>query len=260
MLRAVLVDDEPLALRRLEIALMSQSDVRIVGKVNDARNANALIADIEPDLLFVDIQMPGMSGLDLVDAIKPEKPPAVVFVTAYERFAVDAFENGAVDYVLKPIDEQRLAKAVNRARRARQNMDAEDQIAELRSVVQLLRQNAISQAEASDECDLWVATNGKSLRVPIAQVQCFQAAGDYVKIVTSDAEHLHYDSLRALEKRLDPSRFVRVHRSSIVALPHVVSLTRTRYGGLRIALENGRIVQCSRSNRAIVEQKLGKVG
>lgn len=260
MLRAILVDDEPLALRRLEIALAGIDSCEIVGKASDGDQAGKLIAELKPDVIFVDIQMPGMTGLELVESLEGERPPVVIFVTAFEQFALDAFDSGAVDYVLKPIDDERLAKAITRAQTSRMSFDAEEQIIDLRKAVELLRNNRDDRADSQFLDDIWISGRGTSYRVPVRDIRMFEAAGDYVQLHTAEREHLHYDSLRSLEERLDPDRFMRVHRSAIVALPFVESVERASYGRLTLHLDNGKKARCSRAARGAVQERLVQGG
>ena len=259
-MRALLIDDEPLALRRLEIAIQSVGDCEIVGKAQDGETARDLIAETRPDLLLVDIKMPGLTGLQLVEAIEMPVPPAVIFVTAFEQFAVKAFESGAVDYILKPVDETRLAQAIERARVARLTLDADQRLSELRGVVKALQEARQAQEADPYEDELWISHRGMSVRIGVKDVQMFEAAGDYVKVHTAEQDYLHFVSLRSLEERLDPNRFMRIHRGAIVALPYISGVARSAYGGLNVNLESGAIAKCSRSCRAQLQARLGVSG
>lgn len=258
-MRAILIDDEPLALRRLEQALANNPDCKIVGTSRGGEEALALVAREQPELVFVDIQMPGLNGLELVDALDMPEPPIVIFVTAFQQYAIDAFHSGAVGYLLKPIDEKRLAETLARAREAHEGADARRKIAELRDAVQRLRdEQGRAQSEGTDDV-IWVSHRGMSLRIPWREVRQVKAAGDYVSIVTADAEFLHLDSLRSLEDRLDPDRFMRVHRSAIVALPFIESLERASYGRFKLNFDNGEEAFCSRTHGMKLRQRLGMI-
>ena len=246
-LRIVIADDEPLALRRMEIALAEMPDVEIVGTASDGEQALQLINALSPDIVLLDIRMPELSGLQLVEALDHPSPPAVIFITAYDTFAVEAFREGAVDYLLKPLDENRLRIAIERAQRALTTRDAGERISELRTALESLRREEALREKADYEEYLWVSARGHVIRVPVNDVHWFEAEGDYVLVHSADRSHLIHDSLRDLEGRLDPRRFLRVHRSAIVRMQSVVGLDRLDFGAVRLRLVNGAEVPVSRS-------------
>ena len=256
-MKAALVDDEPLALRRLEQAIQGNPHCKVVATSRGGPDALEMIARTKPDLLFVDIQMPGQTGLELVEALDVSVLPIVIFVTAYEQYAIAAFDSGAVGYLLKPIEETRLAETIERAIEKRAGVDAKKQVEELRNAVQLLREEQSNRGTNEIDAALWINHRGKSLRIPLRDVRQFKAAGDYVSVVTQDAEYLHYDSLRSLEQSLDGKRFMRVHRSAIVALPFVESIERARYGRLKLVFDHGGEAFCSRTHRNELYNRLG---
>jgi len=255
-LRIVIADDEPLALRRLQIALDSMPQVDIVGSATDGEQALELINVLSPDIVLLDIRMPELSGLQLVEALDHPSPPAVIFITAYDSFAVEAFREGAVDYLLKPLDEDRLRIAIERAQQALETRDASQRIAELRdALVALQLEEAAREKPAFDEF-FWVSSRGHVIRVPVNDVHWFEAEGDYV-VIHSDRNHLIHDSLRDLESRLDPQRFLRVHRSAIVCIRSVVGLERSDFGAVRLRLVDGAEVAVSRSYKKTTLAALG---
>ena len=255
-MRVVIADDEPLALRRLQIALDTMPDVEIVGVADDGKQALDLIDRLSPDIVLVDIRMPEMSGLELVDALDHPSPPAVIFITAYDSFAVEAFREGAIDYLLKPLDEDRLRIAIERAQLALQTRDASQRIAELREALTSLQREEAAREKPAYEEYIWVSSRGQVVRVPVDDVHWFEADGDYV-IIHADRNHLIHDSLRDLESRLDPQRFLRVHRGAIVCIQSVVGLDRSDFGAVRLRLVDGAEVAVSRSYKKATLAALG---
>ena len=255
-LRAIIADDEDLALRRLALALRSIEQVDLVGTARDGPSALELIRERRPDLVIIDIQMPGLSGLQLVDALDLPSPPEIIFVTAFDRFAAQAFDQGIVDYVLKPIGEERLRRAITRAQERLRSRDTEQRLAELRQFVAKLADHAESGREGGYGKDLWINDRGIVVRLPVGNVSWFEAAGDYVVVHASELNYVIYDSLRALEARLDPKQFRRAHRSAIVRLGAVAGLERLKFGALRLRLSNGNAVGVGRTYRKSVEEAL----
>ena len=256
-LRIVIADDEPLALRRLQIALSDMPEVEIVGIAGDGHSALELIQRLSPDIVLLDIRMPEMSGIQLVEALDHPSPPAVIFVTAYDSFAVEAFREGAVDYLLKPLDTERLRVAIDRARVSLQTRDASQRIAELRDALTSLQREEADRDKPAYEEYLWVTSRGHVIRVPVSDVLWFEADGDYVMIHSEGRDHLIHDSLRDLETRLDPQRFLRVHRSAIVCIPSVTGLEKSDFGSLRLRLANEATVPVSRSYKKATLAALG---
>ena len=255
-MRVVIADDEPLALRRLQIALDAIPDVEIVGVADDGKQALDLIDSLSPDIVLLDIRMPEMSGLELVDALDHPSPPAVIFITAYDSFAVEAFREGAIDYLLKPLDEDRLRIAIERAQLALATRDASQRIAELREALTALQREEAAREKPAYEEYIWVSSRGQVIRVPVDDVHWFEAEGDYV-VVHADRNHLIHDSLRDLESRLDPQRFLRVHRGAIVCVQSVVGLDRSDFGAVRLRLVDGAEVAVSRSYKKATLSALG---
>jgi len=255
-LRIVIADDEPLALRRLRIALDEMPQVEIVGSATDGQQALEMINALSPDIVLLDIRMPELSGLQLVEALDHPSPPAVIFITAYDSFAVEAFREGAVDYLLKPLDEDRLKLAIERAQQALETRDATQRIAELRDALVALQLEEASREKPAYEEFLWISSRGHVIRVAVNDVHWFEAEGDYV-VIHTDRTHLIHDSLRDLESRLDPQRFLRVHRSAIVCVRSVVGLERSDFGALRLRIADGSEVPVSRSYKKTTLAALG---
>ncbi len=200
MLHVLLVDDEPLALRRLETLFGDIDDAEVVGTASTGEEAEARIAKLRPDLVMLDISMPQKSGIRVAADLVADPRPEIIFVTAFEQYAPDAFEVDAADYLLKPVRFDRLRQAVERARRRRAMRDAADRIA-----------NA-PPTDAREEA-IWVQVASGNLRLPVAQIEWVEAARDYVLLHTATRSYIHRISMTALEQLLDPAQIMRVHRS-----------------------------------------------
>ena len=229
-LRALIVDDEPLARRRLRTLLKAEADLDIVGECEDGASAIAAARRLAPDLLFLDVQMPGLDGFDVIEALGPSARAAVIFVTAYDEYALRAFEVHAVDYLLKPFDRARLRQAVARARALRVN--AADVGRRLLALV------ADVTAHRSLE-RLIVKSRGRVYFVRADEIDWIEAAGHYLVLHVAREQHVIRESITALEQRLDPDRFVRIHRSIIVNIDRVKALAPTFHGEYELELRDG---------------------
>ncbi|MFT4025909.1 MAG: LytTR family DNA-binding domain-containing protein [Novosphingobium sp.] len=241
MMRALLIDDEPLALRRLTLTLDQFDDVEIVDSTTSARRAVVLIRDLRPDVVFLDIAMPGLSGFDVIDRLPPGQRPAVVFATAFGEHAVQAFGVDAVDYLLKPVAPDRLRQAVDRVHLwlAARNMTHAGEMG--------YDQPEGSAASSAGEDSLWAHRHQKFVRIPLDQIVWIEAEGDYVQIHAKEGGGLMRTTLSALHAKLDPVRFIRVHRSAICRTSEITGLQRKPTGALRLSLSNGDWVPVGRS-------------
>jgi two-component system LytT family response regulator len=248
-IRTFIVDDEPPARRRLVELLEREPDIEVAGAFGDGSEARAAIAKEKPDLLFLDVQMPGLDGFELLDRIKGEPKPILVFVTAYDSYALKAFEVRALDYLLKPFSDERFEAALARARervRSRQREALGESVLALVGPSQ--RQNYVSR--------LVVRNRGQVLFLDVSDVEWIEAAGVYATIHEGGREHLVRESLTAIEARLDPARFARIHRSAIVALDRVSELRLDDRGGCRVVLRDGTLLPLSRRQREVLEERL----
>lgn len=229
-IRALLVEDEPLAARRLKRLLRGEPDVRVVGAYGDAASAKGAIATLAPDLLFLDVQLPEADGLTLLQGLPTEQRPAVIFVTAYERYAVPAFAHEAVDYLLKPIDPERFRAAVARARRRLGVRDT-------------------SAASGAPLARLLVRERGRAFFVRVDEVDWLEAAGNYVRLHVGRTTHRVRLPLATLEARLDPRAFRRISRSRIVQLDRIRELQPWFHGDGLVILTSGARLRLSRRYR-----------
>ncbi|MGE0442220.1 MAG: LytR/AlgR family response regulator transcription factor [Gemmatimonadales bacterium] len=237
-IRAVIADDEPPARRKLRALLGRWPEIEIVGEAGDGLEAVAVVERHRPELLFLDIRMPELDGFEVLRSLDPERRPQVVFVTAYDAFAVRAFEVGAVDYVLKPVAPDRLATAVERAA-DRINRDVP---APLEPLLE-----AVGRETRLDR--FLVRSLDRLLVIDVTEVRWIEAAGNYVKLQTASGRHLVRGTLRSLEARLDPTRFVRIHRSTLVALPEVHRFEPAGHGDYHAVLRSGDRLTLSRRFR-----------
>jgi two-component system LytT family response regulator len=246
-IRALIIDDEPYARERVRRLLGEDRDIEVVGECPDGFRAVEAIRRLEPDLLFLDVVMPGKDGFEVLDEVSAPAP-AVIFLTAFDSFAVRAFEACALDYLLKPFDEERFARAVRRAKDALAARAADDGARVARplstSVGPLLR--------------LVVRTNGRIRFVKTADIAWIAAEGNYACVHAGGQSYLVRETLSALEVQLDPQRFVRIHRATIVNLDRVRELEPLFNGQHAVLLDDGTRVTLSRRYRAHLERVLGR--
>ncbi|MFO1210684.1 MAG: LytTR family DNA-binding domain-containing protein [Amaricoccus sp.] len=243
-LRVLIVDDEPIARRRLARLLRPIADVAVVGEAGDVAAAVASTRRLAPDLLLLDIQMPGGDGFDVIDRLGREAPP-VVFVTAFDHHAIRAFDLEAVDYVTKPVEAPRLAQAIARARAAAAARGHDERVAELLATVETLRRS-LRAGEPTQQA-LWVRDGPRHRRLPLGDIGHIEAEGDYVRIHEGGRSHLVSDSLAAMEARLAPLGFVRIHRGTLVRREAIVAVERAGYGALAVSLDDGARLRVGRS-------------
>jgi two-component system LytT family response regulator len=261
-LRVLIVDDEPLARQRLEDLLHQEADVEIVGTADNGDDAVQAIRDWKPDLLFLDVQMPGKTGLDVVREIGADAMPATVFVTAYDQYALKAFELAAVDYVVKPFDDERFEQAFRRARR----MIELEEVGRLRSQLLAVLQGGGPPTTAAPSGDgarpeylerIAVETKGQVRVVPVKQIDYIMASGPYAELYVGEKRYIIRERMQTLEERLDPARFFRIHRSAIVRLDLVETLLRNPGGDYALQLKGGVRLKVSRSRFEELERRMG---
>jgi two-component system, LytTR family, response regulator len=260
----LIVDDEVLSRRGVEIRLRAEDDFEIVAQCANGREALAAIVQYKPDLVFLDIQMPGMSGFEVLARLPQETLPLVVFITAYDQYAIQAFEARAIDYLLKPIDDARFAAALTRIRehvRARSPAGQRDRlmqiIAEITGCGELVLDEVLVHGRKAIQTRhpevLPIRQGRETVRVPVASIAWVDAAGDYMCIHAGGDTHILRGTMKQLEEILDPKLFQRVHRSTIVNLRLVRSLRAHMNGEYFLTLEGGHELKLSRSYRDKVE-------
>ncbi|PRP98335.1 LytR/AlgR family response regulator transcription factor [Enhygromyxa salina] len=233
-IRTLLVDDEPLALSSLRAVLSHDPELEVVGECTDGPAALSAIAALRPDLVFLDIEMPGMDGLEVARRIAGESPPVVVFVTAYDDFALDAFEAHALDYVLKPFTDRRLLQSLRRAKAAARSRNLEDLSGRLLEFVR-----AAAPPPRRHLQRVVIQEPGRARIVMADEIDWIGGAKNYAELHTARGVFLHRQSMDALEQALDPSAFVRIHRSTIVRVDRVLEVI-AEAGGRRLAVLRDR--------------------
>ncbi len=263
-IRTILVDDEPLALRGLKIRLDKFEDIEIIGTCSNGREAVKSIKELKPDLVFLDIQMPGFDGFSVLRSLVGEAEiPLVVFVTAFDQYALDAFEAHALDYLLKPVEEERLAEAITRVREAIAQRIAIEQNARLVELIEGMEQppkealTALLEkpTETHDQRfdpHLRIKDRGHITIVSVSDVEYIDAAGDYMCIHVGEKTHILRETMKTMEKRLDPKIFQRIHRSTIVNLDKVREVKPHSNGECFLTLEGGTELKVSRSYKDVV--------
>jgi len=261
-IRTILVDDEPLAIQGLELRLQEYDDVEIIDKCSNGREAIRAIKTHKPDLVFLDIQMPGFDGFSVVQGLMEVEPPLFVFVTAYSDHAIRAFEAQAMDYLMKPVEPSRLADTLDRVRQRLTEKRGAEEVEKLKEVLAEVAPDAADEMAASS-VDGEMASNrfeklinikdrGQIFRVDVDTIERIDAAGDYMCIYTGDNTLILRETMKDLEKRLDPRRFQRVHRSTIVNLDLVKQVKPHTNGECFLVLDSGAQVKVSRSYRDVV--------
>lgn len=236
-LGALIVDDEPLARRRLRALLKDEKGIEVVGEAGDGALAVAEARRLRPDVMFLDVQMPGLDGFDVIAALEPSRCPAVVFVTAHDKYALKAFDVHAIDYLLKPFDRQRLHHAVTKVRAL--SLGAPDVTRRLLAVVADIRASRPLER-------IVVKSKGRVYFVRAADLDRIEAAGHYLTLHIGREEHVIRGTIAEMTSRLDPERFVRVHRSTIVNLDQIKELLPSFHGEYVVVLRDGTRVSSSR--------------
>jgi two-component system, LytTR family, response regulator len=238
-LRALVVDDEPLPLQRIVELVGQQSELALVATATDGRGALDAIVEHQPDVVFLDIQMPELDGFQVISALDDEQLPAFVFVTAYDEYAIRAFEVDAIDYLLKPVSRERFAASVTRVLNRRRG--EESSLAAMRALA------ARAAEQRRTPVTRFVARRGgKHYFVPLADVEWIEADGNYVRLHTGDRSHLIRETMKALEAKLDPDAFVRIHRSAVVSIARVASIEAREHGDYLLRMRNGAKLLSSR--------------
>jgi two-component system LytT family response regulator len=266
-IRVMLVDDEPLAIRGLKLRLQEFPEIEIIGECANGREAVREIKAHSPDLVFLDIQMPGLDGFGVVRALIGAPAPLIIFVTAYDKYAIDAFEANALDYIVKPVEDERLKDAIHRARDAiktRAAASRESRLVELLAslsdedrdqIKELIQDPSWTNKERYSE-RLSFKDGSKVVMLNADDIDWIDAAGDYMCIHAAGKTHIIRETMKTLQQRLDPARFQRIHRSAIVNVKKVKELHPHSNGEYFVILENGSELKLSRSYKDVVARFL----
>lgn len=248
-MRVIAVDDEPLARERVTALVQHTTGLELVGEAGNGLEALDLITTLSPDLVFIDVEMPELSGFGVVSALRGERLPAIVLVTAYDKYALQAFEVGVIDYIQKPVTPQRFAAAVERARAQRQRQSPEHAAALLANAVDLERSRGARTR--------FVVRRGNSHQfVPVEQVEWIDVADNYLQLHAGTRTHLYRGTMKEVEDELDPAKFVRIHRCVMVAIDRIAAIQSQDGGGYLVQLTDGTALRTSRAYAANVRALL----
>lgn len=253
VLKILVVDDEQIARRRLIRLLRAIEGVEIAGEAFDVASAVEAATRLEPDLVLLDVQMPGGNGFDVIEQLGSRSPP-VIFVTAFDHHALRAFEIEAVDYVTKPVEPERLSTALRRARTAIAERSREERIGDLLATVETLRRSL--RENQSPARFFWVKTRGSQQRIGIETIDYVEAERDYVRLHAGGQSHLVSENMSAVEARLAAHGFLRIHRSTLVRRDAVAQLVQGRYGAWSLKLHDGTELKVGRTYGAAVRTAL----
>jgi len=252
-IRALIVDDEPLARERMRSLLDVESDVDVVGEASNGLEAVDAIVSRSPDLVFLDVRMPKLDGFEVIDAVGPDRMPAVVFVTAYDQYALRAFEVQALDYLVKPFDRDRFQGTLKRVRRQMESVETGDLSRKLLALVGNLKNDRPARTER-----LVIKSGGRLFFLRVDEIDWIEAAGNYVRLHVGAEGHLLRETMTAIEGRLSSETFFRIHRSHIVNIERIKELQPWFNGEYVVMLRNGTKLTLSRGYRERLQERLGR--
>jgi two-component system, LytTR family, response regulator len=255
-IRAVIADDERLAREKIRILLASESSVDVVAECSNGRQTVAAIRNLRPDMLLLDIQMPGLDGFAVLGELSLDEMPQVIFTSAYDQYAVRAFEAHALDYLLKPFDQDRLHAAIERARAEIQRCKDQYLTNRVLEFLSGVGANKLPIPEFDER--LTIRTNGRVLFLNLKEIQWIEAAANYVRLHTGKDSYLFRETISRISERLNPSHFVRIHRSVIVNVTKIKELIPVNSGEYVVVLYSGKELSCSRGYRANLQPLIAK--
>jgi len=256
-IKTLIVDDEPLARRNLRVLLERDPQIEILDECRNGREAVKAINTLSPDLIFLDIQMPEMDGFDVLARVGPEHIQAIIFVTAFDQYALKAFDVHALDYLLKPFDDERFARALERAK----SQIAAREINQLSERLLALLEERETERKGSNPDEryltrLMIKASSRMMLLKVDEIDFIEADGNYAKLHAGRKTHLLREKMNDLEGRLDPAKFVRIHRSVIVNLERIKEMHPHFNGDYVVVLEDGRQLRLSRTRREQLEARL----
>lgn len=256
-IRTLIVDDEPLARRNLRVLLEKDPQIEILDECRNGREAVKAINTLSPDLIFLDIQMPEMDGFDVLERVGPEHIQAIIFVTAFDQYALKAFDVHALDYLLKPFDDERFTHALQRAK---SQIEARQMNKLTQRLLALLDERATERSDALQQKNyltrLMIKASGRVMLLKVEDIDFIEADGNYAKLHVGRKSHLLREKMHDLEGRLDPAKFVRIHRSIIVNLDRIKEMHPHFNGDYIVVLEDGRKLRLSRTRRENLDARL----
>lgn len=252
LIRVLLVDDEPLAREMIREMLRDDSEAEIVGECVNGREAVEMIQTLTPEVIFLDVQMPEVGGFEVLEALKAKQMPHVIFVTAYDQYAVRAFEVHALDYLLKPFDRERFAASWQRAKA----QILRDRNGKLDQRILAILEELKAGAKYLER--LVIKSGGRIFFLEVDEIDWIEAEGNYVSVHKNGKAHLLRETISSLESQLDPKKFIRIHRSSIVNIQRIKELQPWFHGEYRVILQDGTQLTLSRNYRDNLQDILGK--
>jgi two-component system LytT family response regulator len=253
VVRTVVADDERLARQKLLILLNSEPQVQVVAECQDGRQTVSAIHNFRPDLLLLDIQMPDLDGFQVLGEIPAEEMPAVIFTSAYDQYAIRAFEANALDYLLKPFDHERFHHAVERARSELRKSRDREITHRILSLLSQVRSVTVPASPPAPDSRLVIKANGRVVFLDLENIEWIEAAANYVRLNVGKESYLFRETISRISERLDANHFVRIHRSTIVNLRKIKELIPVNSGEYVVVLKSGRELSCSRGYRAALQ-------
>jgi len=265
MIRTLIVDDEPLARQTIHLLLQGDPEIKIIAECGDGAQAVKLIFETKPDLVFLDIQMPEMDGFEVLAKIRPERAPVVIFVTAFDSYAIQAFDAQALDYLLKPFVDARFRKAVKRAKEMVRQQEFNDLSRSLVALIEDHKSRKESPGRHGGESErghvnrFMIKAGGRIAFVKTDEVDWIEADEYYVRLHVGSKSHMLRETMNDLETQLDPRKFVRIHRSAIVNIDRVKEMHHRSKGDYSVILHNGTQLRLTRSRRQQIQSLLSEL-
>ena len=260
-IRTLIVDDEALARQMIRSLISADGEIEVVGECSDGQGAIAAIRKYQPDLMFLDIQMPGLSGFQVLERVEPQQMPYVIFITAYSQYAVKAFEFQALDYLLKPFAKERFFESVNRAKQALRQQGLSRLTEQIIGMIKTVPGDHLPGTPEYSQVEpflqqIMVREGGRLFAVDVEELVWVEAANQYTRIHTPTASHLVSYSLKTVQSRLDPRQFFRIHRSALVHVKFIHEVRTAKNGACTVLLTTGKRLRLSRSRRDILTDLL----
>jgi len=256
VLRTIIADDERLAREKLRIFLSSEPDIEIMAECQDGEQTIAAIRIYHADLVLLDIQMPRLDGFQVLEQLRPEEMPVIIFTTAYDQYALRAFEAHALDYLLKPFDQERFHRALQRARELVGSTQERELTQRILSLLSQVRSDAAAATSAQDR--LVIRAKGRIVFLNLDEIDWIQASANYVRLNVGKESHLVRETIGRIAERLNPNHFVRIHRSTIVDVRKIKELIPVNSGEYIVVLTNGKELSCSRGYRTALQKMIEK--
>jgi two-component system, LytTR family, response regulator len=256
VLRTIIADDERLAREKLRIFLSSEPDIEIMAECQDGEQTIAAIRIYHADLVLLDIQMPRLDGFQVLEQLRPEEMPVIIFTTAYDQYALRAFEAHALDYLLKPFDQERFHRALQRARELVGSTQERELTQRILSLLSQVRSDAGAATSAQDR--LVIRAKGRIVFLNLDEIDWIQASANYVRLNVGKESHLVRETIGRIAERLNPNHFVRIHRSTIVDVRKIKELIPVNSGEYIVVLTNGKELSCSRGYRTALQKMIEK--